>query len=190
MSLVQKQYGKAVLAEEVNKLIQEGLNKFLVEEKLDILGNPLPKFSEDLDFNADDFKFEFEIGLAPEFEVKLEGTNDLAYYKIVADDKLLDEQVARIQKQFGKMIAKAEVAEGDDIRGAFSNEEKGISKPAQITLDIFENKEVVSSFIGKKAGDVVASILLYRFFVFIIVVHVRNSWIELAAILSRMLPFE
>lgn len=156
MSLVQKQYGKAVLAEEVNKLIQEGLNKFLVEEKLDILGNPLPKFSEDLDFNADDFKFEFEIGLAPEFEVKLEGTNDLAYYKIVADDKLLDEQVARIQKQFGKMIAKAEVAEGDDIRGAFSNEEKGISKPAQITLDIFENKEVVSSFIGKKAGDVVA----------------------------------
>lgn len=156
MSLVQKQYGKAVLAEEVNKLIQEGLNKFLVEEKLDILGNPLPKFSEDLDFNADDFKFEFEIGLAPEFEVKLEGTNDLEYYKIVADDKLLDEQVARIQKQFGKMIAKVEVAEGDDIRGAFSNEEKGINKPAQITLDIFENKDVVSSFIGKKAGDVVA----------------------------------
>lgn len=156
MSLVQKQYGKAVLAEEVNKLIQEGLNKFLVEEKLDILGNPLPKFSEDLDFNADDFKFEFEIGLAPEFEVKLDGKNDLTYYKIVADDKLLDEQVARIQKQFGKMIAKAEVAEGDDIRGAFSNEEKGINKPAQITLDIFENKEVVKSFIGKKAGDVVA----------------------------------
>ena len=47
MSLVQKQYGKAVLAEEVNKLIQESLNKFLVEEKLDILGNPLPKFTED-----------------------------------------------------------------------------------------------------------------------------------------------
>lgn len=156
MSLVQKQYGKAVLAEEVNKLIQESLNKFLVEEKLDILGNPLPKFSEELDLDADDFKFEFEIGLAPEFDVKLEGKNDLTYYKIVADDKLLNEQVARIQKQFGKMIAKVEVADGDDIRGTFSNEEKGINKPAQITLDVFENKEVVKSFIGKKAGDVVA----------------------------------
>ncbi|WP_136667492.1 trigger factor [Flavobacterium sp. H122] len=156
MSLVQKQYGKAVLAEEVNKLIQEALNKFLVEEKLDILGNPLPKFSEELDLNADDFKFEFEIGLAPEFDVKLDGKNDLTYYKIVADDKLLDEQVARIQKQFGKMIAKVEIAEGDDIRGTFVNEEKGINKPAQITLDIFENKAVAKSFIGKKAGDVVA----------------------------------
>ena len=59
---------------------------------------------------------------------------------------MLNEQVARIQKQFGKMIAKAEVAEGDDIRGTFVNEEKGINKPAQITLDIFENKAVAKSF--------------------------------------------
>lgn len=156
MSLVQKQYGKAVLAEEVNKLIQEGLNKFLVEEKLDILGNPLPKFTEDFNWDADDFKFEFELGLAPEFDVNLEGKNDLTYYSIVADDKLLDEQVVRIQKQFGKMSPKAEVAQGDDIRGTFVNEEKGINRPAQITLDIFENKAVAESFIGKKAGDVVA----------------------------------
>lgn len=156
MSLVKKQYGKAVLAEEVNKLIQDGLNKFLTEEKLDILGNPLPKFNNELDWNADDFSFEFELGLAPEFDVKLDGKNDLTYYKIVADDKMLNEQVVRIQKQFGKMIAKAEVAEGDDIRGTFVNEEKGINKPAQITLDIFENKAVAKSFVGKKAGDVVA----------------------------------
>lgn len=155
MSLVKKQYGKAVLAEEVNKLIQDSLNKFLVEEKLDILGNPLPKFTEDFNWDADDFKFEFELGLAPEFDVKLDGKG-LTYYKIVADDKLLDEQVARIQKQFGKMIAKAEVAEGDDVRGTFVNEEKGINKETQFSLDIFENKAVAKSFIGKKAGDVVS----------------------------------
>ncbi|WP_423740525.1 trigger factor [Flavobacterium columnare] len=156
MSLVQKQYGKAVLAEEVNKLIQESLNKFLVEEKLDILGNPLPKFTEDFNWDADDFKFEFELGLAPEFDIKLEGSKDLTYYNIVADDKLLDEQVVRIQKQFGKMSSKDIIAQEDDIRGTFVNEEKGINKPAQITLDIFENKAVADSFIGKKAGDVVA----------------------------------
>ncbi|MCL9804815.1 trigger factor [Flavobacterium amniphilum] len=155
MSLVKKQYGKAVLAEEVNKVLQENLNKYLVDEKLDILGNPLPKFTEDFNWDADDFKFEFELGLAPQFDVKLDGKNDLTYFKIVADDKLLDEQVVRIQKQFGKMIAKTEVAEGDDIRGTFINEEKGINAPAQITLDIFKSKTAVKAFIGKKAGDVV-----------------------------------
>lgn len=156
MSLVKKQYGKAVLAEEVNKLIQESLNKFLTEEKLDILGNPLPKFQNELNWEEENFSFEFELGLAPEFEVSLEGKNDLTYYKIVADDKMLDEQVKRIQKQYGKMIAKNEVAQDDDIRGTFSNEEKGIQKAAQITLDIFKNKEVAKAFIGKKVGDVVA----------------------------------
>lgn len=156
MSLVQKQYGKSVLAEEVNKLIQDGLNKFLTEEKLDILGNPLPKFNNELNWEEENFSFEFELGLAPEFEVSLEGKNDLTYYKIVADDKMLDEQVKRIQKQYGKMIAKNEIATEDDIRGTFSNEEKGINKPAQITLDIFKNKEVAKAFIGKKVGDVVA----------------------------------
>ena len=156
MSLIQKQYGKAVLAEEVNKLIQEGLNKFLTEEKLDILGNPLPKFNNELNWDNDDFSFEFELGLAPEFDVKLDGKNDLTYYKIVADEKMLDEQVKRIQKQYGKMISKNEVAQEDDIRGTFINEEKGINKPAQITLDIFKNKEAAKAFIGKKVGDAVA----------------------------------
>ncbi|MES2812127.1 MAG: trigger factor [Bacteroidota bacterium] len=156
MSLIQKQYGKAVLAEEVNKLIQEGLNKFLTEEKLDILGNPLPKFNSELNWDNDDFSFEFELGLAPEFDVKLEGKNDLTYFKIIADEKMLDEQVKRIQKQYGKMIAKNEIAQEDDVRGTFVNEEKGIDKPAQITLDIFKSKEAAKAFIGKKVGDVVS----------------------------------
>lgn len=155
MSLVKKQYGKAVLAEEVNKLIQEGLNKYLTEEKLDILGNPLPKFTQELNWESDDFSFEFELGLAPQFEVSFDGKNDLTYYKIVADDKMLDEQVTRIQKQFGKMISKNEVAQEDDIRGTFVNTEKGIDAPAQITLDIFKDKKAAAKFIGKKVGDVV-----------------------------------
>ena len=81
MSLVKKQYGKSVLAEEVNKLIQDGLNKFLTEEKLDILGNPLPKFNNELNWDADDFSFEFELGLAPQFDVKLDGKSDLNIFQ-------------------------------------------------------------------------------------------------------------
>ena len=75
MSLIQKQYGKAVLFEEVNKLLQDNLNQYLVEEKLDILGNPLPKVSDDFNWDAEDYKFEFELGLSPQFSVDLSAKN-------------------------------------------------------------------------------------------------------------------
>lgn len=58
MGLVKKQYGKAVLVDEVNKLLQDALNKYLTEEKLDVLGNPLPKAQDNLDWDAEDFSFD------------------------------------------------------------------------------------------------------------------------------------
>jgi trigger factor len=155
MSLIKKQYGKAVLLEEVNKVLQENLNKYLQQEKIDILGNPLPKISEDFNWDAEDYKFEFELGLTPSFEVSLDNVKDLTQYKIFADDKMLEDQVLRIRKQYGKMIAKDTVEKGDDISGTFISEEKGIDSPAQITLDIFNDKKAADKFIGKKAGDVV-----------------------------------
>ncbi len=155
MSLIQKQYGKAVLLEEVNKVLQENLNKFLVEEKLDILGNPLPKVTEDFNWDVEDYKFEFELGLAPEFSVDLTAKNDLVQYKIIADDKMLNDQVARIQKQYGKLIAKDTVEEGNDVSGFFTNEEKGINNRTTISLDVFADKKTAKAFIGKKVGDVI-----------------------------------
>ncbi|WP_159799515.1 trigger factor [Flavobacterium sp. MK4S-17] len=155
MSLIEKQYGKAVLLDEVNKILQSSLNDYLVEEKLDILGNPLPKVTEDFNWDADDYSFEFELGLAPEFSVDLGAKNKLVKYDIVADDKMLDEQVERIQKQYGKLIPKDKVEEGDDIRGTFTNEEKGINNTTTITTDIFKDKKAAKKFIGKKVGDVV-----------------------------------
>lgn len=156
MSLIQKQYGKAVLLEEVNKVLQENLNKYLQQEKLDILGNPLPKIAEDFNWDSEDYKFEFELGMAPSFEVSLEDVKNLTQYKVVADDKMLDEQVMRIRKQYGKMISKDTIEADDDISGTFSNETQGIEAPAQITLDIFKDKKTADKFIGKKAGDVVS----------------------------------
>lgn len=155
MSLIQKQYGKAVLLDEVNKLLQDNLNKYLVEEKLDILGNPLPKVTEDFNWDVEDYKFEFELGLAPEFTVDLTAKNDLVKYTIVADDKMLNDQVARIQKQYGKLIAKDVVEEGNDVSGVFANEEKAINNRTTISLDVFADKKTAKAFIGKKVGDVV-----------------------------------
>jgi trigger factor len=155
MSLIQKQYGKAILLEEVNKLLQDNLNKYLVAEKLDILGNPLPKVTEDFNWDLEDYKFEFELGLAPEFKVDLAAKNELVQYKIVADDKMLNDQVARIQKQYGKLIAKDTVEEGNDVSGIFANEEKGINNRTTLSLDTFADKKTAKAFIGKKVGNVV-----------------------------------
>lgn len=155
MSLIQKQYGKAVLLEEVNKVLQENLNKYLQQEKLDILGNPLPKVTDNFNWDADDFKFDFELGLAPEFSVDLAAKNDIVHYKIIADDTMLNAQIARIQKQYGKIISQNEVAEGNDVAGTFFNEEKGINNRTTIDLELFADKKTAASFIGKKVGDVV-----------------------------------
>jgi trigger factor len=155
MSLIKKQYEKAVLVDEVNKLLQESLNNYLVAEKLDILGNPLPKVTEDFNWDAENYDFQFELGLAPAFEISLDTKKAVKKYKIVAEDSMINQQVERIQKQYGKMIPKDTVEEKDDINGNFTNEEKGIDAPASITLDLFKNKTEAQKFIGKKVGDVV-----------------------------------
>ena len=155
MTMVKKQYGKAVLVDEVNKLLQDALNKYLTEEKLDVLGNPLPKPQDDLDWNSDAFSFEFELGLAPEFEVKLKGKKAITHYDIVADDKMLDKQVEQIRKQYGKIVSQDTVTKDAEITGVFENEEKGINNSATITLDKFKGKTTEKQFIGAKVGDVI-----------------------------------
>lgn len=156
MSMIQKQYGKPVLLDEVNKMLQENLNKYLQQEKLDILGNPLPKVNEDFSWDTEDFTFEFEIGLTPSFDIDLAAIKNVTQFKIAADDKMLNDQVARIQKQYGKMIAKDTFEKGNDVSGTFRNEEKAIDSPAQFSLDIFKDEKAVEKlFLGKKVGDVV-----------------------------------
>ncbi|WP_297695683.1 trigger factor [uncultured Eudoraea sp.] len=155
MGLIKKQYGKAVLVDEVNKLLQDNLNKYLTEEKLDVLGNPLPKQQDNFDWEAEDFSFEFELGLAPNFEVSLKTKKPVTHYKIVADKKMIDEQVERIRKQYGKLISKSEVGKNDELTGTFSNEEEEIDNKSTLEMSKLKNKKAINSLIGKKAGDIV-----------------------------------
>ena len=156
MSVIQKQYGKPVLQEEVNKVLQASLSKYLSSERLDLLGNPIPNTDKKIDWDAEDFSFEFEIGLAPEFSVDLAAAKNVTRYTIIADDKMLNDQVERIAKQYGKLISQSEVKEDFEVRGTFTNAENGINAPANFGLDIFADKKVAKAFIGKKVGDVVA----------------------------------
>jgi len=154
MGMVKKQYGKAVLVEEVNKLLQDSLHKYLTDEKLDVLGNPLPKDTE-IDWDAADFNFEFELGLAPQFEVDVVGKKAITHYNIVADEEMIDNQVKTISKQYGKLIAKTEVEEGDEITGVFTNEEKEINKETTLPLETLKGKKHIKALVGAKVGDTV-----------------------------------
>jgi len=153
MGLIKKQYGKAVLVDEVNKLLQDNLNKYLTEEKLDVLGNPLPKQKDNFNWEADELDFEFELGLAPDFEVSLKTKKNIPHYKIVADKKMIDEQVDRIRKQYGKLIAKSTVGKQDEVRGTFRNEEAGIDHQTTLELEKLKNKKAISALMGKQVGD-------------------------------------
>jgi len=151
MSLVKKQYGQAVLFEEVNKLLQDSLNNYLNEEELDILGNPIP-VAKDIDWEADTLSFDFELGLAPEFAVDLSG-NDMTRYQIVADDEMIDEQVEYIQKQYGKLVSKEKSEEGDNLRVKVANAEENIDSETTFNIADIRTKTNQKKFIGKKVGD-------------------------------------
>lgn len=153
--LVEKQYGKAIKKEEVKKVVDLALERFIQSERLNLLGTPLAKVNEDLDWDAEELVFEYEIGLVPNFELDLEAKNNIIKYIVKADDKLIDGQVARIQKQFGQAIPQEVVADGCDVTGTFSNEEKGINNKTVLALDVFKDKNTAEKFIGKQVGDVV-----------------------------------
>ena len=155
MGLIKKQYGKAVLVDEVNKLLQDNLNKYLTEEKLDVLGNPLPKQQDNFNWEAEDFSFEFELGLAPNFEVSLKTKKPVTHYKIVADKKMIDEQVERIRKQYGKLISKSEAGKNDELTGTFRNEGEEIDNKSTLEMSKLKSKKAINSLIGKKPGDTV-----------------------------------
>jgi len=153
IGLIKKQFGKSVMVDEVNKLLSESLNNYIVEEKLDILGQPLPKQRDEFDWNSEDYKFEFELGLTPSFEIDLSPKKAITHYKIEADDEFLDEQINTVRKQFGKMATQNEVKEGYRVVGTFENEAEEINNEAIITTGDLKRKKDVKLLTGSKVND-------------------------------------
>jgi len=161
MSIISKQYKVSVVVDEVNKMIQDELYKHITDNKVRVLGSPMPMGSEEIDWvNSVDFKFEYEIGLAPEFDVKLGNKDSLNYYNITAEDKLVDNYCTDIAKRYGKM-SNPEVSEkGDmvfctisqlDVNGVLM--ENGISNDATVSIDVIVDKKNQKKFIGLKKDD-------------------------------------
>lgn len=163
MALVQKQYGKAVLAEEMNKLVSDALYAYVQENKLEILGNPIPKEGTDVkgDFdNPGDFEFVYEIGYSPAIDLKLTSKNKYDYVQVKIDDKLVDQQIDDLRRRYGKMSSAEEVNDTDMILAQFvelnedgSIKEGGIMHSSTTSMEFVEDKKVKKSLVGKKVGD-------------------------------------
>jgi trigger factor len=155
MGMIKKQYGKSIMIDEVNKLLQSSLNKYLAEEKLDILGNPLPIVKENFNWDAEIFSFEFELGLAPQFEVNLKSKKKVNQYNIVATKKLIDKELENIQTRFGTTSPLDEASESSNVTGTFINEEKEINKKSTFLVNDLKGKKNEKKVVGAKVGDVI-----------------------------------
>lgn len=160
MGQVKKMIGKSVLVDEVNKLLQEAIYKHITENKVEVLGNPLPLTSEvDWD-NATDFEFEYEMGLAPEFKVTLDKKSKFDYLQIVADKKMVDHYVTDMAKRYGKMTQPEKSEKTDLMMGEFTQLdgegnalEGGINHTSSVALDIIQDKKAQKALVGLTDGD-------------------------------------
>jgi trigger factor len=160
MGQVKKMIGKSVLVDEVNKLLQEAIYKHITENKVEVLGNPLPLTSEvDWD-NATDFEFEYEMGLAPEFKVTLDKKSKFDYLQIVADKKMVDHYVTDMAKRYGKMTQPEKSEKTDLMMGEFTQLdgegnvlEDGINHTSSVALDIIQDTKAQKALVGLTEGD-------------------------------------
>lgn len=155
MGMIKKQYETAVTADEVNKLLQHNLDQYLKDEKLNILGNPLPVIQEDLDWKASELSFTFELGLSPEFEVKLSEKNKVTHYQITASDEMIDDQIKHYRKQFGKLIAQKNAKDDFEITAAIKNKAAEINTTHTFDLGQIKGKSNLATIGKATVGDVV-----------------------------------
>lgn len=165
IGLIRKMYGTAAKIEEVNKTISESIQKYLSDEKLEILGDPLPKTNEEenIDFETqDEFKFSFELGLAPVVDLKINKKNKVNLYEISVDEKMINDHKENYTRRFGDFKNVDKVGEKDMVKGKIEpldNEGNTVSEESvedtSVAVDIIKDEEIKKTFIEKKPGDTV-----------------------------------
>lgn len=163
--LIKKKFGTPVLVEEVNKLLSQNLSKYLVDEKLPILGEPLPKEDQQEAINWDtdeSFNFSFDVALAPEVKVTLDKRSKYKYYNIAVSDEMIQQQEDMAASQLGQNVPVDEAKDNSSVRGNFvqldaeGNEVEGGIAPEGVLLavDMIKNEEIKNSFVGCKKDDI------------------------------------
>ncbi|WP_294072947.1 trigger factor [Proteiniphilum sp. UBA1028] len=163
-SLIQKLYGKAVKADEINKIVTDEVGNFIRDNKLKILGEPLPDNSDEklVDLENDEIlKFYFDVALTPEFDLPLDKSVELTCHKVLLEENLLDEQMDAYKKNYGTYLSVEDEAKDTDlIKGTLTelsdSEDKDnlqVIENAILMPSYIKDEEIKSSFTGSKAGD-------------------------------------
>lgn len=163
MGLIKKMYGKSVMYEEINKLVSETLSNYLAEEKLDIIGEPIPtENQETIDFDTQkEFNFSFDIGMRPQFDLDLNKKIKIPFYGIAVDDKMIEDQIASYADRYGKIESTDSIAEKSYIKGTIEQIdadgtliENGINKEdSSISIAHLKDEETKKAFLDKKRDD-------------------------------------
>lgn len=164
-SHIKKMYGKSILVDEINNMLSDTLNKYLEDEQLEVLGQPLPKIDDEKSYNwdfADDFEFKYEVGLAPDFSIDFTSKDKLTQYTIKVDEDTLASRIKNIRRSYGKMTNPDVSADDDVLYGELAQLspdgsvfEDGITNTASVRLDQIKDEEIRASLIGLKKDDVV-----------------------------------
>jgi len=162
---IKKMHGKSILVDEINNILNDTLNNYITENKIEIIGQPLPKADTIKEFKwdyNDEFEFNYELGLVPEFELVISSKDKLVHYSVNMDDKTLVSRIKNLRKSYGKMSNPDVSADDDVLYSEFkqlspdgSIFEEGITNTVSVRTDQIKDKKIKKSLIGLKPGDIV-----------------------------------
>ena len=163
MGIIRKQYGSSVLVEEVDKLMQEKVNNYIRENKVNMLGMPLPKENDRVDFKTDEnFEFSFDIALAPDFNIEFSNNDVIDYYDIDVTDEMVEQQIKMYTQRTAKYEKVEEYQDGDMLKGLLAElDENGVTKEGGIQVehavmmpDYMKNDDQKAIFTAAKVNSV------------------------------------
>ena len=162
MGLIKRQYGTSVLVEEVDKLLQEKVGEYIRDNKVNMLGTPLPKESNANFATDENFEFSFDIALAPEFELTLSKDDTIDYYDIDVTDDMVDQQVKMYTQRTAKYDKVEEYQDNDMLKGLLAElDENGNTKEDGVQVEgavmmpsYMKNDEQKAIFSGAKVNTV------------------------------------
>jgi trigger factor len=163
-AIVKKMYGNHILADTVNDLLSNSINQYIVENKIEVLGHPIPKNGQQFNIEINDMKdfdFEYEIGLAPEFEITFFKDNKGMEREVPeVTEKMLDEEIERIKLRFGQPEEVETIEEKDvlsvtlkELDEAGAEKDGGVSNETSISAEMLKNKKFADKFKKLKKGE-------------------------------------
>lgn len=161
--LIAKKYGTAVKYDVVNKEVADAVFNYIKENKIQVLGQPVPESDNNFDINNKDFTFKFKVGVAPEFDNHVNKDLHVPYYNIIVPDSMVEEQITALRRRFGRQEPGEEMEPDAVVKGTITElNEDGSVKEGGVVVENgiiapvhFKNEDQKKLFEGKKVGDVV-----------------------------------